>query len=103
LDIFGTKLGDLLKSPSLISNIRNDAKKWADAASCARKTLEYRRLATTRKGYLGVVPAGARSGDVVAVLGGSEMVVILRPAEEDLQSKLYRVVGLAYIYGLMDG
>ena len=103
LDIFGTKLGDLLRSPSLISNIRNDAKEWADAASCARKTLEYRRLATTRKGYLGVVPAGARSGDVVAVLGGSEMVVILRPADEDLQSKLYRVVGLAYIHGLMDG
>ncbi len=103
LDIFGTKLGDLLKSPSLMSNIRNDAKKWADASSCARKILEYRRLATTRKGYLGVVPAGARSGDVVAILGGSEMVVILRTADEDLQSNLYRVVGLAYIHGLMDG
>jgi hypothetical protein len=103
LDIFGTKLGDILKSPNLVSNIRNGAKKWADAASCARKTLEYRRLVTTREGYLGIVPAGARSGDIVAVLAGSEMVVILRPADEDLQNGLYKVVGLAYVHGLMDG
>jgi hypothetical protein len=52
----------------LVSYIRNEAKTWADAASCAKKTLEYRRLVTTSKGYLGVVPAGARSGDIVAVL-----------------------------------
>jgi len=52
----------------LVSNIRNEAKTWADAASCAKKTLEYRRLVTTSKGSLRVVPAGARSGDIVAVL-----------------------------------
>jgi hypothetical protein len=103
LDILGTKLGDILKSPSLVSNIRNGAKMWADAASCARKTLEYRRLVTTGKGYLGIVPAGARSGDAVAVLAGCEMLVILRPAGEDLQNDLYKVVGLAYVHDLMDG
>ncbi|KAN0112752.1 HET domain containing protein [Hyaloscypha variabilis] len=103
LDIFGTKLGDILKSPSLVSNFKNGAKEWADAASCARTTLEYRRLATTNKGYLGVVPAGARSGDVVAVLAGTEMPVILRPADEHLQNDLYKIVGVAYVHGLMDG
>jgi hypothetical protein len=102
LDIFGTRLGDILKSPSLVSNVRNGAKKWADAASCARKTLEYRRLVTTRKGYLGVVPAGARSGDVVAILAGAEMVVILRPVGENQGNDLHRVVGLGYVHGLMD-
>jgi hypothetical protein len=71
LDILGTKLGDILKSP--------------------------------RKGYLGIVPAGARSGDAVAVLAGCEMLVILRLADEDLQNDLYKVVGLAYVHGLMDG
>jgi hypothetical protein len=102
MDILGKKLGDILKAPSLVSNIRNGSKKWADAASCARKTLEYRRLVTTRKGYLGIVPAGARSGDVVAVLAGAEMAVILRQVGEDAEN-LHRVVGLGYVHGLMDG
>lgn len=103
MDLFGMKLGDILKSPSLVSNIKNGSKKWTDAASCARKTLEYRRLVTTRKGYLGVVPASARSGDIVAVLAGAEMVVVLRPVDTDREKELHRMIGLAYVHGLMDG
>lgn len=82
----------------------NGSTLWTDSASCARRTLEYRRLVTTRKGYLGIVPAGARSGDIVAVLAGAEMAVVLRPLKKEGESDLlYNVIGLGYMHGLMNG
>jgi len=49
------------------------------------------------------MPASARSGDIVATLTDAEMVVILRPVDTDREKRLHRVIGLAYVYALMDG
>ena len=53
----------------------------------------------TKKGYIGLGPASAEEGDVVAVLLGCEVPFMLRK-EEDGQ---YRLIGEAYIHGIMFG
>jgi hypothetical protein len=57
-----------------------------------------RRLATTSKGYLGLVPEEASDGDKVAVLHGCNFPVLLRPAGDAFQ-----YIGECYIDVLMDG
>jgi hypothetical protein len=49
------------------------------------------------------MPASARSGDIVATLTDAEMVVILRPMDTDREKRFHRVIGLPYVYALMDG
>lgn len=71
-----------------------------------------RRLISTSKGYIGLANSGVRSGDVVAILGGSSVPIILRPVPTvpegqsplDMVDELsFQVVGDAYIHGVMDG
>jgi hypothetical protein len=62
-------------------------------------SLAQRALITTKTGYVGLVPASVRSGDVLAILSGCNFPVALRPCRDDL----YQVVGECYIHGLMDG
>ncbi|KAH8894390.1 hypothetical protein GQ53DRAFT_717120 [Thozetella sp. PMI_491] len=58
-----------------------------------------RRLLVTRDGLLGLVPAEAEAGDVIAVLLGAPVPQVLR-----LQANgSYRLVGECYIRGIMDG
>lgn len=57
-----------------------------------------RKLATTEKGLLALVPEEAREGDRVAVLYGCNFPVLLRPAGD-----AFRYVGECYVDGLMDG
>ena len=60
--------------------------------------LAWRRLVTTRGGYLGLVPAAARCGDVVAVLMGCDTPLVLRRRDGE-----YEVVGECYVHGIMHG
>jgi len=67
------------------------------AARMRSKTL-FRRMILTKKGYLGLVPAETEKGDLVCILLGGDMPFILRP-----EGSYYKVVGEAYIHGIMDG
>jgi hypothetical protein len=67
------------------------------------------RLFTTEKGYIGMAPSKAESGDDIIVIAGSNMPIILRKDA----SKLYRLdsrsvacrtlIGPCYVHGIMDG
>ncbi|KAH5145758.1 hypothetical protein HBH70_044370 [Parastagonospora nodorum] len=52
----------------------------------------------TKRGSIGLIPANANVGDVVAVFTGGHVPIILRP-----QTGYYTVVGDAYVHGIMDG
>ncbi|OLN86983.1 Heterokaryon incompatibility protein 6, OR allele 5 [Colletotrichum chlorophyti] len=54
----------------------------------------------TRQGYVGMAPAGARSGDVVVILLGSRIPYVLRPSGNGMR---WCFVGEAYCDGAMDG
>ncbi|KAH7385338.1 heterokaryon incompatibility protein-domain-containing protein [Phaeosphaeria sp. MPI-PUGE-AT-0046c] len=58
-----------------------------------------RQLCLTRKGYLGWVPVAARVGDAVGLFAGCRIPYVLGwyGGEE------YRIVGDAYLHGVMDG
>jgi hypothetical protein len=58
-----------------------------------------RRLFTSRRGYLGLGPAVILVGDIIAVILGLDTPLVLRRAGSDS----YRIVGEAYVHGIMDG
>jgi len=63
-----------------------------------------RRLVTTGKSSMGLVPEVAETGDLVCVLMGCSVPVILRPVLKDGQETgHFNLVGEAYIHGIMDG
>ncbi|KAJ3541341.1 hypothetical protein NM208_g4658 [Fusarium decemcellulare] len=74
-----------------LTDIMELHKRLVDLSSCWR-------LIETRKGYLGLGPKGAVSGDIVTMIKGSHVPVILR---ED--GNHFRHVGASFILGLMDG
>jgi hypothetical protein len=64
---------------------------WSNAASA-------RRIVTTEKGYIGMVPELCRRGDLICVLFGCSVPVVLRPKDGH-----YLFIGESYVHGLMDG
>jgi hypothetical protein len=61
----------------------------------------YRRLATTEKGYLCLVPQDAKAGDVVAILVDCSAPVVLRQRENEESG--YEFIGTCYVHGIMHG
>lgn len=59
----------------------------------------HRRLVTTKRGYLGLVPASTRHGDKVAVFLGGSTPYILRKAGKGT----YMFRGDCYVHGIMHG
>lgn len=65
---------------------------------------------TTEKGYLGWGPDNVygnehdqmRVGDFIVILLGCSTPLVVRPCDE-VASGMYRVVGEAYVHGLMEG
>ena len=57
------------------------------------------RFARTSTGFVGMVPAAAREGDIVTCIESVQAPVILRPVDEGR----YKIVGCAYFYGFMPG
>ncbi|XDG07219.1 hypothetical protein ABKA04_006834 [Annulohypoxylon sp. FPYF3050] len=70
-----------------------------DALTTAMRMLAWRRLVTTCSGYLALVPAATRAGDVIAVLVGCDAPLVLRPEFEGR----YSVVGEAYVQWVTGG
>jgi hypothetical protein len=62
------------------------------------KALANRTLFTTRNGFLGVGPLGAKTGDVVVVLFGADVPFVLRPV-----SAGYKLLGECYVHSIMHG
>ncbi len=60
--------------------------------------IEGRRMARTSQGYIGLVPATAELGDCVWLLEGGNVPFILRK-----EGRALRLVGEAYIHGIMTG
>ncbi|KAK4966502.1 hypothetical protein LTR42_011667 [Elasticomyces elasticus] len=66
----------------------------------AMTRLHRRRLAWTRQGLIGLMPADAEVGDVVSIVLGAKAPLLLRPRSKD---GAYQIVGESYVYGVMDG
>lgn len=72
-----------------------------DTARPFETRLEYtsgRKFCITENGYMGLVPEAAESGDQLLVVRGSRVLFVVYPYQEG-----YRLLGDAYIHGLMDG
>ncbi|KAI8711210.1 hypothetical protein NCS52_01496800 [Fusarium sp. LHS14.1] len=59
------------------------------------------RFVVTEKGYTGIVPPGARKGDIVAILKGGRVPFILQKGEE--RPEAFRLAGECYVHGIMNG
>lgn len=59
-----------------------------------------RRLFLSDKGYVGLAPDDAQTGDVVCILFGALVPFVLR---EKVGRRQYQLIGEAYVYGIMDG
>lgn len=57
----------------------------------------------TKNTHLGTGPLAVETGDVVALLAGLSCPIILRISGEKEEPNTYKVVGIAYIEGLMQG
>jgi hypothetical protein len=65
-----------------------------------------RCFATTKRGYMGLVPSYAEIGDEIWVLLGGQVLYVLREAGKKyvlFGEKEYEFIGECYIHGLMDG
>jgi hypothetical protein len=69
-----------------------------EATLWAMRLLAWRRLVTTDKGYLGLVPAAMVAGDCIAVVPGCSVPLVLRREKE-----MFRVIGECYVHGIMSG
>ncbi|CZR68827.1 uncharacterized protein PAC_18727 [Phialocephala subalpina] len=58
-----------------------------------------RRLFWTSNGYIGIGPPSMKRNDMVCVLGGGQVLYILRQEEPDV----FTFVGECYLHGMMDG
>lgn len=85
----------------------NDIPDGRDRALCVEYLDAFARLCTgrsffaTKGGRIGVGPRGTRQGDSVVILPNATVPFILRQMEDDL--KVHRLVGEAYVHGLMWG
>ena len=58
-----------------------------------------RRLGRGENGFLALLPGEAEVGDRIMLVKGGRVPLLLRRDEEGL----YRLVGEAYVHGIMDG
>ena len=101
-------LGDRRLDEYFSSNISVDASEYdySEVYTCFDRTSKKRRLMTTKKGYLGWAPDniyGSDSdqtwqGDLIAIIFGCSTPVVIRP-----YGQRFKVIGEAYVQGLMDG
>ncbi|KAI0861412.1 HET-domain-containing protein [Xylaria cubensis] len=63
------------------------------------RTILDRRFFLSEKGYIGLAPDNVNEGDMICVLAGGRLPLILR----DASTTSKRLVGDAYVHGIMDG
>lgn len=75
-----------------------DDNQYLESLRRANDFMYSRRLATTNRGYIAVVPQSGVRGDVIAVFLGCSCPILLRPL-----GQRYKVVNHCYVQGLMNG
>lgn len=93
-------LKELLKDS--ISAAAEVPKRYGEYLRRIRSVCAHRALGVTNKGYIGLVPWNAGEGDFVCILQGGKTPFVLRPIVSE-GSEVFKVVGEAYIYGIMGG
>ena len=83
-------------------------KEWQESGINARNYYQIamgrvraKRVMQTEKGFVGLAPRSAKLGDIVVIVPGASGPLIMRPGIGDLS--LHRIVGEAYVHGVMDG
>ena len=80
---------------------------WKNAADVMQRVVEvlqWRRLATLKEGFLGLVPRLAKQGDIVVILLGCSVPLVLRGSRKGERGTVeYKLIGSAYIHGIMEG
>jgi len=104
----GFRLGNRRLGSYFRNRIPNGASEYdyIDVYTCFDRTCQSRRFMTTSNGYLGWAPDNiygsdedqTRKGDLISVIFGCSTPIVIRP-----HGKLFKVVGEAYVQGLMDG
>ena len=102
------RLGDQRLGDYFTDRIPNGASEYdyTEVYNCFDRTCKNRRFMTTSNGYLGWAPDNiygsdddqTRKGDMICIIFGCSTPIIIRP-----HSNLFKVVGEAYVQGLMDG
>lgn len=87
---------DVDQFPTLILEGKHGG--WQNYQMVASKRCWNRSLFTTKEGYMGLGPNALQIGDLVCTLFGCNNPLILRP-----QNGHYRLVGAAYVHGVMEG
>jgi hypothetical protein len=91
-------------SPGFQKRARRELRAGIDGyGECARRIFEAcanRAFFVTSRGYMGLAPSGAACGDAVFVLAGGKTPFILR---EQASARGHRLLGEAYVYGIMGG
>jgi hypothetical protein len=97
-----SRLGAAASDPDITRN-------WKDHnyGSAINRQSQFRRLARTRNGYLGLVPTSCEVGDAVWLLQGANVPYVLRnagqPTSDGETGRVWKVMGDAYIHGAMQG
>ncbi|GME28878.1 uncharacterized protein K452DRAFT_353118 [Neofusicoccum parvum] len=78
---------------------RAPAKTYQEIRTALHSAMRSRRMGTTEKGYLGLLPRQTKPGDVVCILLGCNVPFIIRKADKGM----YRLVGECYVHGIMEG
>ncbi len=77
----------------------SDHPRWPDFDKMWGWLIPHRRLMSTEKGLLGLVPDTTRPGDKICILYGGRVPFVLRPC----QGRLFFLIGEAYLHGVMNG
>jgi hypothetical protein len=84
------------------SSASNEDKVASKHGAGMANALTFRVAFHTTTGFIGIGPRCTEPGDVVAILYGSRLPIVLRPVPE-LSKGSYRLLGVSYVYGIMDG
>ena len=96
-----TRIQKLKKQLRTTGRLLRETPLQRDATLRAMRVLGWRRLVTTYGGYLGLVPAGAIVGDVIAVIMGCDVPLVLRPVMGE--TSRFTLIGECYVHGIMSG
>jgi hypothetical protein len=91
-----------LRAPETVNHpsVGTAAMAYSSAFSLATRG---RRFLTTRGGFIGLASSGIRCGDMVSLFAGGVTPFILRPENREDGRACFKLIGEAYIHGLMNG
>jgi hypothetical protein len=86
---------------SIENRVHDDVAKIMDLIT--KNTFQFlyghRRFCVTAAGFMGLIPSGSKSGDLVCIIEGAPTPFILRSETNGN----YSLVGECYMHGMMDG